>query len=175
MNPPDRKPASGAAVPVGQADSDPIAGGHPWSVAQRATMARLVDLMIPASADGRMPAASMLGLYDDLAGLPADAIDTLGQGLEQLDANARAAHGQGFAALDAAAALALAEAIRAEAPRFANLFTMHTAARYYQHDRVLPLIGLEPRPPWPQGNVVKDGDWGLLEPVRRRAKFYREV
>lgn len=149
--------------------------GQPWSSAQRATLGALVDLLIPASRDGRMPAASSLALYDDASALPADVLGTFRDGLDRLDVSARDVHGRAFAELDVAAAQDLAGALRVEAPRFANLFMMHTAARYYQHDRVLPLIGLEPRPPWPTGNTVKDGDWTLLEPVRARGKFYRDV
>ncbi len=39
----------------------------------------------------------------------------------------------------------------------------------------MPLLGLEARPLWPQGNVVAEGDWSLLEAVKQREKFYRKV
>jgi hypothetical protein len=34
---------------------------------------------------------------------------------------------------------------------------------------------MEVRPPFPQGYVVEQGDWTLLEPVQRRPKVYRDV
>jgi hypothetical protein len=36
-------------------------------------------------------------------------------------------------------------------------------------------LGMEPRPPFPTGHEVEQGDWSLLDPVRKRAKFYRDV
>jgi hypothetical protein len=44
---------------------------------------------------------------------------------------------------------------------------------YYRDDRVVRSVGLEPRPPFPQGHVLEDGDWSLLDLVRSRAPFWR--
>ena len=46
---------------------------------------------------------------------------------------------------------------------------------YYRDDRVMRSLGMEPRPPFPKGLEVEQGDWSLLDPVRERPKFYREV
>ena len=46
---------------------------------------------------------------------------------------------------------------------------------YYRDDRVMRSLGQEPRPPFPKGHVVEQGDWSLLEPVRRRPRLYRAV
>jgi hypothetical protein len=46
---------------------------------------------------------------------------------------------------------------------------------YYRDDRVMRLLGQEPRPPFPKGHVVEQGDWSLLDPVRRRPRMYRLV
>ena len=46
---------------------------------------------------------------------------------------------------------------------------------YYQDDRVLEALDIEPRPPFPEGHDVEQGDWSLLDPVRARDKFYRPV
>jgi hypothetical protein len=46
---------------------------------------------------------------------------------------------------------------------------------YYRDDRVMRSLGQEPRPPFPKGHVVEQGDWSLLDPVKRRAPFYRKV
>ena len=45
---------------------------------------------------------------------------------------------------------------------------------YYRDDRVLIAIGHEARAPFPKGYDVEQGDWSLLDPVRRRAKFWRD-
>lgn len=46
---------------------------------------------------------------------------------------------------------------------------------YYRDDRVMRSLNMEPRPPFPKGHVVEQGDWSLLDPVRARAPFYRRV
>jgi hypothetical protein len=46
---------------------------------------------------------------------------------------------------------------------------------YYRDDRVMRSLGQEPRPPFPKGHVVEQGDWSLLDPVRKRPPMYRVV
>jgi hypothetical protein len=46
---------------------------------------------------------------------------------------------------------------------------------YYRDDRVMRSLGLDPRPPFPKGHVVEQGDWSLLDPVRARPPMYRQV
>jgi hypothetical protein len=46
---------------------------------------------------------------------------------------------------------------------------------YYRDDRVMRSLGQEPRPPFPKGHVVEQGDWSLLDPVRSRPPMYRLV
>ena len=46
---------------------------------------------------------------------------------------------------------------------------------YYRDDRVMRSLGQEPRPPFPKGHVVEQGDWSLLDPVRKRPRMYRMV
>ena len=46
---------------------------------------------------------------------------------------------------------------------------------YYRDDRVMRSLGLEPRPPFPKGHIVEQGDWSLLDPVRARPPMYRQV
>jgi hypothetical protein len=41
-------------------------------------------------------------------------------------------------------------------------------------DRVMRSLGMEPRPPFPEGFEMGQGDWSLLDPVRARAKLYRD-
>jgi hypothetical protein len=46
---------------------------------------------------------------------------------------------------------------------------------YYRDDRVMHSLGQEPRAPFPKGHVVEQGDWRLLDPVRKRSPFYRRI
>ncbi len=45
---------------------------------------------------------------------------------------------------------------------------------YYRDDRVLLSLGVEPRPPFPKGHVLEQGDWSLLDVVRQRKPFWRD-
>jgi hypothetical protein len=46
---------------------------------------------------------------------------------------------------------------------------------YYQNPLVVVAIGMEPRPPFPDGYQVDEGDLLLLETVYLRGKLYRDV
>ena len=46
---------------------------------------------------------------------------------------------------------------------------------YYRDDRVVRALGREARAPFPLGNVLEQGDWSLLDPVRARAPIWRKV
>ena len=147
----------------------------PFSEAERAALDVLMDLLIPASADGRMPAARTLRLYDNIATMRSRERTILGDGLAELDRRALAELGVAFAKLDEARAKALVDAMREEGSAFVQTFVAQTVGRYVSHPSVMPLLGLEVRPLWPQGNVVAEGDWSLLDVVREREKFYRKV
>ncbi len=147
----------------------------PFNSAQQAVLDVLMDLLIPASQDGRMPAARALRLFG--SGTPMRAADRtlFEQGLAALDAQAQQAHGASFAQLGTAQAKALVDTLRAENPAFVQSVVTQTVGRYLAHPMVMPLLGLEARPPWPQGNVVAEGDWSMLDVVKRREKIYRKV
>jgi hypothetical protein len=46
---------------------------------------------------------------------------------------------------------------------------------YYRDDRVLRSLGLELRPPFPQGYALDQGDWSLLDPVKVRPSMWRRT
>ncbi len=173
MNSDQPAPAPAPALAPAPAPAPVAVPARRFSAARRITLDALTNLMIPASRDGKMPAAAGLGLYDDSSALPAPVREHFERGLDALAAGARSAHGRGFAELAAADAHALVDRLREADPAFVAAFTLHTTARYLQHDEVMRALGLEPRPNWPQGFQVPDGDWSLLEPVRRRGPIWR--
>lgn len=154
-------------------DTATIATDHPIPPSERAVLNRLLDLMIPASPDGPMPSAGALDLYAERGRLPETTIETLREGLCALSRLARERCGSDFPDLDRVRAMALVDEFRGLAPAFFAVFVTQSAGRYYQHDRVVRALGLEPRPPWPEGNKVVEGDWSLLEPVSARQPLYR--
>ncbi len=147
----------------------------PFSDAQCAALDALMDLLIPASPDGRMPAARTLNLYKDVASMRAGDRALFEEGLAALDRRASELHGPTFARLPLDQAKALVDALRDQRSPFVQSFVAQTVGRYVAHPMVMPLLGLEARPLWPQGNVVAEGDWSLLDAVKQREKFYRKV
>ena len=132
-------------------------------------------MIVPPSGDGRLPGASEVGVAAFLASHAADYLPQLGDELDRLDDDCRDAAGCDFAAAEQGVRQGVLDAARAGDPRFLGTLALHTVTRYYQDDRVMAAIGLEPRPPFPKGYDVPSGDLSLLEPVRRRGRVWREA
>jgi hypothetical protein len=137
--------------------------------AQRDDLRALSGVIIPASMEFDVPGA------DDPA-IQADMLTTLGRDAdpvrEALDELARLA-GQPFAALDQARREAVALKLRAQGGAGVATLARVVLQCYYRDDRVVRSLGLEPRPPYPKGHVLEDGDWSLLDPVRARRPMWR--
>jgi hypothetical protein len=138
---------------------------------QAADLAAIAGFIIPASDEFDVPGA-------DDPRIQADMLATLGRDTtmvrEALDQLARLA-GASFASLDPARREAVAMELRqAGGPAVAAL-TRVVLQCYYRDDRVVRSLGLEPRPPYPQGHVLPDGDWSLLDPVRARPPSWRRA
>ena len=131
-----------------------------WSDAERALLDALLDQVIPASADGRMPAAGALGVADFIAA-------KLGDDPARTTELARA-----FADLPADAA----EAERAAPANFSELVRL-VYMGYYSRADVRPHFGLSDRPTQPEGYELPEDDpdelAALLAPVRARGRCYR--
>jgi len=141
------------------------------AAAQRDDLRIIAGLIIPASAEFDMPGA------DDPA-IQADIIATLGRDAplvrEALGLLARLA-GSTLADLDPMRQQAAATALRAQGGAAVATLTRVVLQCYYRDDRVVRSLGLEPRPPYPKGYVLDDGDWSLLDPVRARQPFWRHA
>jgi hypothetical protein len=131
---------------------------------------RLAGLMIPANDEYGVPGADDPAVFADiLRSLGRDLADVR-TGLDELATLA----GSTFAELDGARAPAVAEKFLAsESPAVAALGRVVLQC-YYRDDRVLRSLGMEPRAPFPQGHVVEQGDWSLLDAVRGRAPLWRD-
>ena len=140
-----------------------------------AILDRVLDLIVPPSADGRLPGAAELGVPDYLLANAPDALVVLCRELDMLEARTRERFARGFCELDAAQRQSLVDETRAQDPTFMSRLALETVTCCYQHDRVLEALGLETRPPYPQGFQVIAGDLTLLGPVRRRGKLYRDA
>ena len=140
------------------------------------TLTGVLDEIIPASADGRLPGAGALGLADAIAEAMRKTPDLRPAVVQGLAALAELAGGRGspdFAALPGDVRVELLNELTAAQPAFLPGLIFHTYVGYYQHPRVLEGLGMEPRPPHPEGYDLEPGDLGLLDAVRRRPPMYR--
>ena len=69
---------------------------------------------------------------------------------------------------------ALLEELSVGQPAFLPGLLFQTYSHYYRHPRVQVALGLEGRPPYPQGYELEVGDLSLIDPVRARASIYRD-
>ena len=139
--------------------------------AQQDDLRAIAAMIIPASAEFDVPGA------DDPA-IQTDILTTLGRdtGLvrEALDLLAHLA-GRPLASLDPARREAVALESRETGGAAVATLTRVVLQCYYRDDRVVRSLGLEPRPPYPNGHVLEEGDWSLLDPVRARPPMWRRV
>lgn len=145
---------------------------HGLSADEVADLRAIVAVIVPPSARHGVPGADDPAIFADiLASLGRDA-DEIRRALARL---AELAGGARFAALDQPARRAAAEQLRMERGAHVAALTRATLLCYYRDDRVMRSLGMEPRPPFPKGHEVEQGDWSLLDPVRARKPFYREA
>jgi len=141
------------------------------SEAEIADLRCLAGMIVPPSAKYRVPGAAADTIF-------ADIVASIGRDAEHVRAALAAlrtlARGP-FAALDAPRRAELAPKLRADGGAAVATLTRIVLLCYYRDDRVMMSLGLEPRPPFPKGHELEQGDWSLLDPVRARKPFWRPV
>jgi len=140
------------------------------------TLEAVLDVLVPPDAGMPGAGAPELGLAGRLEeGLRErpELAPMVAQGLERLDALEGERGSRSFAELEPADRRETFEGLAAEQPGLLGLLLLQTYAAYYSHPRVLEALGQEARPPHPHGFEVPATDFSILEPVRRKAPFYR--
>lgn len=141
------------------------------SPAERRDLRTLAGHMIPASEEFTVPGADDAAIFDDILRSLGRDRDSVRAALGRLAAQA----GGGFAALDAARQEAVAAAFLASDAPEVTILGRVILQCYYRDDRVVRSLGLEPRPPFPKGHTLEQGDWSLLDPVRARPQLWRDA
>ncbi len=157
------------------ADDTLISSDRGLSGPHRATLVSFAGTVIPASGEFGVPGADDDVIAGDLVASAEGSAGEIGAALAALEALSKERHGDAFAALDEAARLAVATAFRDANRALAAPLISLVAQCYYRDERVMEALGMEPRPPYPEGFELEQGDWSLLDPVRRRAKMVREI
>jgi hypothetical protein len=144
---------------------------HGLSAEQVRDFRALAGAIIPPSAAYGVPGADDEKIFTDiLRSLERDR-DDVRRALEHLATLA----GGAFADLEPARRAEVAAGFRETGGAPLNALVRVVLLCYYRDDRVMLSLGLEPRPPFPKGHVVEQGDWSLLDPVRKRPPMYRKV
>ena len=131
---------------------------------------RIAGMMIPASTQYDIPGADDTLIFADiLRSLGRD----LGDVRRALADLAQLAGGR-LGDLDDTSAEAVLQRFLAAGGPAAVVLGRVILQCYYRDDRVLLSLGVEPRPPFPKGHTLEQGDWSLLDAVRGRPKLWRD-
>jgi hypothetical protein len=131
----------------------------------------LAGIIIPPSSTYDVPGADDERIFADiLKSLERDRDDVC-RALAHLTTLA----GGAFADLEPARRTEIAAAFREAGGAPLTALVRVVLLCYYRDDRVMRSLGQEPRSPFPKGHVVEQGDWSLLDAVRKRPPMYRVV
>lgn len=145
--------------------------GAELTSAELQELRRLAGFMVPASAEYGVPGADDEAIFADIVrslGRDRNAVRTALAMLREIA-------GGDFAGLDAAKAEAAARTLLGREGPVTTALGRAVLQCYYRDDRVMRALGLDPRPPYPQGHVLEPGDWSLLDAVRGRPRLWRDV
>jgi len=140
------------------------------SAAEIRDLRDIAGTMIPESPEHGVPGADDPAILDDI-------VSSLGRDLplvrEAVAAITAMSDGV-FAGLDCGKREALVNDYYTSGGAPAVALGRVILAAYYRDDRVLLALGLEARPPFPKGYALDQGDWSLLDTVRKRTPFWRD-
>jgi hypothetical protein len=139
--------------------------------AEQQSLRCVVAQMIPASAEYRLPGADDDKIFADIVASLDRETTAVRQALALLDRLA----GEALHTLSSERQRSVLQDFRKQQPGLTTALIAATVRCYYRDDRVMRSLGMEPRPPFPKGFEVPQGDWSLLEPVRARGKIFRDA
>ena len=145
--------------------------GTELTATERRDLRRLVGFMVPASAEYGVPGADDETIF-------ADIVRSLGRDendVRKALAMLRDMTDGDLADLDDAKAEATAMLLLSHEGPVLIALGRAVLQCYYRDDRVMRAVGREPRPPFPRGHVLEQGDWSLLDAVRGRPRMWRDA
>jgi hypothetical protein len=145
--------------------------GTELTAVERRDLRRLAGYMVPASAEYGVPGADDETIF-------ADIVRSLGRDendVRKALAMLRDMTDGDFVDLDDAKAEATAMLLLGREDPVLIALGRAVLQCYYRDDRVMRAVGREPRPPFPHGHVLEQGEWSLLDAVRGRPRMWRDV
>lgn len=155
--------------------SDLIKTELPLTSEERQILKVIVNEIIPADDQFRVPGAADPDIFTRILTLANQFEEPLKNGLIALNRQSVDRFQTSFIESTAIEQSNLMRELRDSGNTFVRIVLSITLQSYYQDPRVLESVDLETRAPHPQGYNVEQGDWSLLDPVRKRQKFYRQV
>lgn len=152
--------------------SNLISSDGPLTPAQAAALRRIFSSMIPASSEYNVPAADDERIFADILSTGRNTLPLVAASLQQMTEQACWQDQLDSENPEEDPAVTW---YRQAHPQFTSLLVGLAVQCYYRDDRVMASLQMEARPPFPQGYEIADGDWSLLDPVRRRGRIYRQV
>ena len=144
---------------------------HDLSAEQVRDLRALAGIIIPPSAEYSIPGADDDKIFADILRSLERDHDDVCRALAHLAVLA----GGAFADLNQAGRTEVAARFQQAGGAPLAALVRVVLLCYYRDDGVMRSLGQEPRPPFPKGHVVEQGDWSLLDPVRARPPMYRRV
>jgi len=152
-----------------------------WSESRRALLNRILDEIIPASDDSRIPSAGTLGVANFLEArtkVTPGLAEQINRGLDRAVTLAERKGGM-FEDLSSDDRRQLVADLETLEPDFFSALLCHTYMGYYTEPSVPPQFGLTKTAPQPDGYDVADENVekleSLVKPVKVRGRCYREV
>lgn len=142
---------------------------------QQRTLEAVLDEIIPPSPDKKFPGAGSLGLTEEIETKVGTRWTGIARGLAKLDELSRSHGGESFAELADEERQPILRELAMTQPTLLPSLIAPTYSGYYRAAQVLEALGRDPRPPYPEGYELEEGDFSLLDPVRARPKLYREI
>lgn len=142
-------------------------GNDSLSEAEIGALREIAGTMVPADAGLGVPGA------DDPAIL-ADIVTSVGRDLPLVRKALAEIAAAGFAGLDRDEREALINDIYKSGGAPMVTLGRVVVGAYYRDDRVLLALKQDARAPFPKGYTLEQGDWSLLDAVRRRGPMWRD-
>ena len=139
---------------------------------ERTVLRRLAGAMIGASEELNLPGADDEVIFRDFLARAEGALAKLREGMDDFFSEYGGI--AAVAALDDKNFKETIDEARQEYHPFLEMMIQRVSRSYYSDTRLLLSLNIEDRPPFPKGNVLEQGDWSLLNPVKKRKPFFRD-
>ena len=142
----------------------------------RALLRAVLDEIIPPSVEGSFPGAGELGVGEWMEEMLVHQPEfgrVIERGLVSIRHLAESRNPSGFGGLSGSERVALLREVEAAEPAIFGALVMCAYLGYYSDHRITERLGVR-NPPQPDGYDLEPGDLSLLDPVRARAKLWRD-